>query len=142
MVAIQPYLNFNGNTGEVFEFYKSVFGGEFDVLQRFKDTPHAGNVSAADQEKVMHVALPIGNNTLMGSDMIESMASVYKPGNNFWLSVNPDSEKDAEKYFNALSSGGIVAMPLEKAPWGALFGMLVDKYGIQWMINYTYPVSK
>jgi PhnB protein len=143
MAALQPYLNFNGNTLEVFNFYKSVFGGEFAVLQRFKDTEHGEKRSPEESEKIMHVALPIGNNTvLMGSDILESMGLKFVAGNNFWLSINPDTEKDAEKYFEALSAGGNVLMPLEKTFWGALFGMLIDKFGMQWMVNYEYPKSK
>jgi len=125
-----------GNTEEAFNFYKSVFGGEFIVLQRLKETPQGGQLSAEDGNKIMHVALPIGNNTLMGTDMIESMGHMLNQGNNISLSLSTASENETEKLFNALSSGGKVDMPLEKAFWGAYFGMCTDKFGIQWMVNF------
>jgi PhnB protein len=137
MATVNPYLNFMGNTEEAMNFYKSVFGNEFIFLQRFKDTPHGANMSPEDQEKIMHVALRIGTNTvLMATDALESMGQKLNAGNNFSLTISPDSEEDANKYFNALAEGGTITMPLEKAFWGAYFGMLTDKFGIQWMINY------
>jgi PhnB protein len=143
MITINPYFNFNGNTEDAFNFYKSVFGGEFTSVQRFKDTPHGDQMSAADKEKIMHVALPIGKgNILMGTDILESMGQKLNLGNNFSLTINPESEAEAEKYFNKLSVGGTVVMPLEKAFWGAYFGMVTDKFGIQWMVNYEYNQSK
>ncbi|GGH56766.1 PhnB protein [Filimonas zeae] len=140
MASINPYLNFPGNTEEAFNFYKSVFGGEFITLQRFGKMPgcDGGEVSAADQEKIMHIALPIGGNVLMGTDALESMGQQLADGNNFSISVNADSEAEADKLFAALSAGGSIQMPLEKAFWGAYFGALKDKFGIQWMINYDY----
>ena len=139
MTGLNPYLNFNGNTEEAFNFYRSVFGGEFMTLQRFKDTPETGNVSAKDREKVMHVSLPIGKETiLMGSDALESMGQSLAVGNNFTLSINTESEEETRKIFNAISAGGKVAMPLDKTFWGAYFGMCTDKFGIQWMVNYDY----
>jgi len=137
MAAVNAYLNFQGNTEEAFNFYKSVFGGEFVTLQRFKDTPHGDQMSAEDREKVMHVALPIGQNTmLMGTDTLESMGQSVTFGNNIQLAVSPDSEADATRIFNGLSTGGKVTMPMEKAFWGAYFGMLTDKFGINWMFNH------
>ncbi|MFI5154125.1 MAG: VOC family protein [Chitinophagales bacterium] len=140
MKAVNPYLNFNGNTEEAFNFYKSVFGGEFSAFQKFKDMPGTEKLSVAEKEKIMHVALPIGkDNMLMASDVIESMRQNIQFGNNFQISLIADSEAEADKVFNGLSSGGKVTMPLAKAFWGAYFGMLTDKYGVQWMINYDYP---
>jgi PhnB protein len=136
MARINPYLNFMGNTEDAFNFYKSVFGGEFIMLQRFKDTPEAGNVPAHEQDKIMHVALPIGNNILMATDALESMGHTIKPGNNMSISVDAASEAEAGSIFNALSEGGKVDVPLQKMFWGAHFGMLTDKFGIQWMVNY------
>jgi PhnB protein len=136
MATINPYLNFMGNTEEAFTFYKSVFGGEFITLQRFKDTPEKDRVPANEQEKVMHVALPIGGNILMGTDALESMGHTITPGSNISLSVVAVSEEEANRLFNALSKGGSVSVPLEKMFWGAFFGMLTDKFGIQWMVNY------
>lgn len=139
MVAVNPYLNFNGTTEEAFNFYKSVFGGEFITLQRFNDTPEADRVPAKDRNKIMHVALPIGKgNILMGTDALESMGHPLTVGNNFYMSISADSEKEADKYFYALSAGGRITVPIEKAFWGAYFGMFTDKFGIQWMINYDY----
>lgn len=125
-----------GNTEEAFNFYKSVFGGEFISIMRFKDTPEKDRVPANDQEKLMHVALPIGGNILMGTDALESVGHVVKPGSNMSISVDTKSEEEANKIFNAISTGGKVAMPLEKMFWGALFGMCTDKFGIQWMVSY------
>ncbi len=140
MAILNPYLNFPGNTEEVFNFYKSVFGGEFLTLLRFKDTPEAGKVSKSDGEKIMHISLPVGKgNILMGSDALESMGQKLTEGNNFYLSLEADSREEAEKYFNGLSRGGKVSMPQQDTFWGAFFGMLIDKYGVRWMVNYTYP---
>jgi PhnB protein len=140
MVTVQPYLNFNGNTEDAFNFYKSVFGGEFLTIQRFKDTPHGASMSPADREKIMHVALPIGQGTvLMGTDTLESMGQKLSVGNNFHLTIIPENEKDADRFFNGLSAGGQVTMPLEKAFWGAYFGMFIDKFGISWMVNCEEP---
>jgi PhnB protein len=136
MTTVNVYLNFNGNCEEVFNFYKSVFGGEFASVMRFKempsDTPMPENVG----EKILHVSLPIGQGTiLMGADRPESMGEVI-PGNNFTIAIGPDSEEQANNLFNGLSAGGTVTMPLAKAFWGAYFGMFKDKFGIDWMVNY------
>jgi PhnB protein len=125
-----------GNTEDAFNFYKSVFGGDFTVLQRMKDAPQADQLPDADKNKIMHIALPLGNNTLMGTDMIESMGHKMTRGNNISLSLTTFSEAETEKLFKALSEGGKVDMPLENAPWGAYFGMCTDKFGIQWMVNF------
>ena len=139
MVAINPYLNFLGNTEEAFNFYKSVFGGEFTTLQRFKDVPGTENISEADKEKIMHVSLPIGKDgVLMATDALESMGHKLTIGNNINISINTESEKEAETIFNGLSAGGKIEMPLEKTFWGAYFGMFEDKFGIKWMVNYDY----
>jgi PhnB protein len=136
MATLNPYLNFMGNTEEAFNFYKSVFGGDFTVIQRMNATPQADQLSEADKNKIMHVALPIGSNTLMGTDMIESMGHKMNRGNNISLSLSTESEAETEKLFKALSAGGKVDVPLEKASWGAYFGMCTDKFGIQWMVNF------
>ena len=139
MTGLNPYLNFNGNTEEAFNFYKSVFGGEFTTLQRFKDTPEADKIPASEKDKIMHVSLPIGKgNTLMATDAIESMGQKLTVGNNFYISIGADSEEETTELFNALSAGGKVTMPLGKTFWGAYFGMFTDKFGIQWMVNYDY----
>ena len=139
MTIVNVYLTFNGNCEEAFNFYKSVFGGEFITVQRFKDTPEADKIPEADRDKIMHIALPIGKGTiLMATDALESMGHPLTVGNNFYMSVNANSEKEADKLFKALSAGGRVTIPIEKAFWGAYFGMFTDKFGIQWMINYDY----
>lgn len=141
MVTINPYLNFMGNTEEAFNFYKAVFGGEFILFQRFRDVPGGEKMKESDQEKIMHISLKLGkDNVLMGTDALESMGQSLSPGNNFYISVSPESEKEAEELFAKLSAGGKITMPLDKAFWGAYFGMLIDKYGIQWMINFM-PVK-
>ena len=140
MATLNTYLNFNGNTEEAFNFYKSVFGGQFITLQRFKDTPEADRVAPADKDKIMHISLPIGKgNILMATDAVESMGHKLTVGNNFSLSLSAESEKEADKIFNGLSAGGKIDVPMSKMFWGAYFGMFTDKFGIKWMINYDYP---
>lgn len=137
MPTINPYLNFEGNTEEAFNFYKSVFGGEFVSIQRFKDTPEGDKVPAEDRDKLMHIALPIGNGiVLMGTDALESMGHKLIPGNNYHLSVSTESQDEADKLFNGLSEGGKIMVPIQKMFWGAYFGMFTDKYGTQWMVSY------
>lgn len=143
MTTLNAYLNFNGNTEEAFTFYKSVFGGEFAMIQRFKDTPEAGNTAPADLNKIMHIALPIGKgNILMATDALESKGHKLSTGNNFHLSVSTESEEETRKIFNGLSNGGKVTVPLDKMFWGAYFGMCTDKFGIQWMVNYDSNYQK
>jgi PhnB protein len=137
MAIINPYLNFKGNTEEAFNFYKSVFGGEFLTLQRFKGIPEADKLSAEEQNKIMHISLPVGNgNILMATDALESMGHTFIPGNNFTLCISANSVEEADTLFNGLSAGGRVTLPMNKSSWGAYFGMLTDKFGTQWMINY------
>ncbi|HRO69729.1 MAG TPA: VOC family protein [Chitinophagaceae bacterium] len=139
MVTVNPYLNFNGTTEAAFNFYRSVFGGDFITLQRFKDTAEADRIQEADRDKIMHVALMIGKGTvLMGTDALESMGHPLTVGNNFFLSISAESEQEAENYFEKLSAGGKISIPLKKTFWGAYFGIFTDKFGIQWMIDYDY----
>ncbi len=143
MAVINPYLNFAGNTEEAFNFYKSVFGGEFLTVQRFKDTPEAGRVQAHEKDKIMHIALPIGKgNVLMATDALESMGHKLTVGNNFHITIQPESKVEAEKLFKGLSAGGKVMQPLQDTFWGAYFGMFTDKFGIHWMVNYDYKQQK
>ena len=137
MATINTYLNFNGNTEEVFNFYKAAFGGEFAVVMRFGDTPGCEEMPATDKNKIMHIALPIGGNMLMGTDVPETMEQV-KNGTSVSISVNTDSEQQTRNLFEKLSAGGDVKMPLDNMFWGALYGMFTDKFGIQWMLNYEY----
>jgi len=140
MVTINPYLNFPGDTEEAFTFYKSVFGGDFSMIQRFGETPEAGKMAENEKNKIMHVSLPVGKgNILMGTDALESQGWKLKPGNNFSLSVETESKDEADKIFRGLSIDGKVTMPQEETFWGSYFGMTTDKFGIQWMVSYTKP---
>ena len=137
MATINPYLNFLGNTEEAFNFYKSVFGGEFAMLQRFKDSPESDKVPANEKDMIMHIALPIGKaNVLMATDALESMGHKLTMGDNISLSVSADSKEEADQLFNGLSAGGIIQMPLQDMFWGSYFGMCKDKFGIQWMMSF------
>lgn len=139
MATINPYLNFKGTTEEAFNFYRSVFGGEFTTIQRFRDTPEGDRVPPEAKDKIMHISLPIGKgNVLMATDALESMGHVISEGTNFYISITADSEKEADALFGKLSAGGKIMVPLSKAFWGAYFGMFTDKFGVQWMINYDY----
>lgn len=135
MATINPYLNFSGNCEEAFNFYKACFGVEYESLQRYNEVPGESHVPDSESEWIMHVSLPIGHGTfLMGSDQPSSMGEV-DPGNNVHISIQTDSDRETDRLFNALSAGGKITMPLEQTFWGARFGMFVDKFGIQWMIN-------
>jgi PhnB protein len=135
---IVAYLKFNGNTEEAFNFYKSVIGGEFTNFQRFGDTPHGEQMSETDKRKIMHITLKSPGGIIMGNDHLDFMGGPFQSGNNFSLSIHPSSEEETTQLFNGLSNGGIVTMPLDKVFWGAYFGMFIDKFGIQWIMNYEY----
>ncbi len=143
MAKVNPYLHFLGNTEEVFNFYKSVFGGEFAMVMRYGDMSGqegSENMSDEDKKKIMHIALPISDgHVLMGTDAVGEYAESAIFGTNISLSVSADSKEEAEKVFKGLAEGGEVTMPLGDTFWGAYFGMLKDKYDIQWMVNYDYP---
>ncbi|HET8854879.1 MAG TPA: VOC family protein [Salinimicrobium sp.] len=136
MAKIHTYLNFEGNTEEAFNFYKSVFGGEFSHLQRVRDTPEADKVSEAEQDKIMHIALPIESNLLMATDILESYGMKIKQGNNMYVSIEAESEEEARRIFSELSQGGNIEMELKEMFWGDLFASFTDRYGINWMLNY------
>jgi PhnB protein len=140
MISINTYFNFQGNTEEVMNFYKSVFGGEFTIFQRFRDMPGCEKMPPEDQNKIMHVSLatPKGY-VFMATDALESMEQKLVFGNNYHIIVHTESEAETDRLFNALSPGGKVEMPLNKTFWGAYCGMFRDKYNVQWMVNYTYP---
>jgi PhnB protein len=135
MASLNPYLNFNGKTEEAFNFYKSVFGGEFANVQRIGDTPFAKDLPADERNCIMHISLPIGNTVLMGSDILESQGHKLSVGNNLHININAETKSEADTLFKGLSAGGKITMPLEKAFWGAYFGMVTDKFGVQWMVN-------
>ncbi len=140
-MKVHSYLNFAGNAEEVFSFYKSVFGGEFSSVVRFKDMPMEGvTIPAEDQDKMMHIALPLGeDNVLMASDALESLGQQVVQGNNVYISLHPDSREEADRIFNALSQGADIEMPIDDQVWGDYFGSLKDKFGIGWMVNYGTP---
>lgn len=139
MSKLNSYLNFPGNTEEAFNFYKSVFGGEFLAVIRFKDNPAGDNIPAGEKDKIMHIALPVGNGSvLMATDALESAGHTITIGNNQHIIIEADSEEEGRRLFNGLSEGGKITMPFDKASWGAYFGMFIDKFGISWMVNYDY----
>ena len=139
MATINPWINFNGNSEEAFTFYKSVFGGEFTNVTRFKDL--AGPefpVAENEANKIMKIALPIGSaNRLLGNDVPEFMGKVSENENRSKIQVAVDSKEEAEKIFNGLSLGGQVEAPMGDSAWGTYFGMFRDKYGIEWIIEYN-----
>ena len=139
MATVNIYLTFNGNAEEAFLFYKSVFGGEFAHIGKFKDMPADENgpqITEEEGNRIMHVALPISKETiLMASDTTAAHGDVTF-GNNFSVSINTDSAAEADKLFDGLSAGGNIIMPMEKTFWGAYFGMFTDKFNINWMINF------
>lgn len=138
MATTNTYLNFNGNCEEAFTFYKSVFGGEFTYIGRFGEMPSGEyKVPDADRNKIMHVSLPIGVSTLMGSDCGTDWASLFVQGNNFSVSINAESKAEADRLFDALAEGGQITQPLANTFWGDYFGMLTDQFGINWMISYN-----
>jgi PhnB protein len=136
MKTIHPYLYFNGVAEEALTFYRSVFGGEFLTMMRYREMPNPERVPESEQDWIMHAALPVGNVNLLASDFPQSMGRANF-GNGVCLMIIPDSEEEARRLFDALSVGGTVDMPLEKQFWGDLYGMLTDKYGVQWMIDYA-----
>lgn len=136
MASINIYLNFPGSTEEAFQFYRSIFGGEFSFLQRYGEIPDGDKLPSEDQQKIMHISLPVGNHSiLMGSDSLKSVGQQVLVGNNFYVSLSVESENLADNYFQKLSVEGKVEMPMQKMFWGDYFGMIVDRYGIQWMVS-------
>ena len=144
MATTNTYLNFNRNCEEAFNFYKSVFGGEFGYIGRFGEMPESEDykVPEADKKKIMHVSLPIGKSVLMGSDTGGEWAPSFKLGNNFSISISADSKAEADKLFNALAESGNITMPLANTFWGDYFGMLTDKFGVNWMMSFNEQQQK
>jgi len=141
MTKLNSYLNFDGTCEEAFNFYKSVFGGEFSYFSKMGDINVEGMpINDADRNLVMHVSLPIGDDILMGSDVPGHMKPHFKAGNNNYISIVPVSREEADRIFNGLSAGGEVEMPMQETFWGDYFGSFMDRYGICWMINY--PLKK
>ncbi|UWX62396.1 VOC family protein [Chryseobacterium oranimense] len=137
MANINPHVNFNGNAEEAFTFYRSVFGGEFTKIVRFKDLANDEfPVSEKEADKIMHIALPIGNTVLMANDVPEILGRTNENENRSKIVINAESKEEADKIFSGLSAGGQVEMPISDSPWGSYFGMFRDKYGIEWMIEF------
>ncbi|MGN6567046.1 MAG: VOC family protein [Flavipsychrobacter sp.] len=129
-------LAFNGNAEAAFNFYKSVFGGEFIHIQRMSDIPNATDLSQEEANKILHVALPIGHSVLAGMDVPASRPATTF-GNNFMVTAAAESEEETKRIFEGLSAGANITIPLDHQFWGAYFGMLTDKFGIQWMVSYS-----
>lgn len=138
MAAINPHVNFNGNAEEAFNFYRSVFGGEFTNIVRFKDLAASGMpIDPKEEHKLMHIALPIGKHSmLMANDVPEAMGRTNENENRSKIVITAESKEEADKLFKGLSAGGQVEMPIGDSPWGTYFGMFRDKYGIEWMIDF------
>ena len=139
MARINPHINFNGNAEEAFTFYKSVFGGEFAKVIRFKDLASPEfKVSKKEENKIMHIALPIGeSNMLMANDVPEIMGKTNENENRSKIAVNAESKEEADRLFNGLSAGGEIEGPMGDSPWGSYAGMFRDKYGIEWIIEFS-----
>jgi PhnB protein len=137
MAQINPHINFNGNAEEAFNFYKSVFGGNFAKIMRFKDLANAEFPIAENEEnKIMHIALPIGKSLLMANDVPEILGRTNENENRSKIVISAESKEEADKLFNGLSAGGKIEMPINDSSWGSYFGMFRDKYGIEWMVEF------
>ena len=137
MVTINPYINFNGNAEEAFTFYKSVFGGEFAGITRFKDMASAEfPVPENEANKIMRIVLPIGNNVLIANDIPEIMGRVNENENRSKIAITAESKEEADRIFSGLAAGGTVEMPMDESPWGTYFAMFRDKYGIEWTVEF------
>ena len=139
MYTINPYLTFDGTCAEAFDFYRSVFGGEFSMMQTFADAPPEMPVAPQDRDKVMHVSLPLGDDqVLMGSD-VPSDQGPAGTGSAIAISIGPSSSEEGRRLFEGLAEGGAVLMAYEAQFWGSEYGMCIDRYGITWMIDYALP---
>ena len=137
-MKVNPYLNFDGQAEEAFNFYKSVFGGEFTGNMKMKDAPGTEKLPEDERNRTMHISLPIGKDALlMGSDIMPSMGQKLIKGNNNYISLHPKSREEADRLFKGLSEGGEIEMPMADQFWGDYFGSFFDKYGICWMINFN-----
>ena len=143
MALINPYIHFNGNAEEAFTFYKSVFGGAFAKIMRYKDLSSPEfPVAENDENRIMHITLPIGkSNALMGSDVLEIMGNVTENDNRNTISISAESREEADKLFNGLSAGGQIEMPISDGPLGSYFGMFADKFGVQWMLDFNQDIT-
>jgi PhnB protein len=144
-MKIHSYLNFEGKTEEAFRFYERVLGGKLTEIHRFGAMPQDGGFELTPEQKnmVMHVALQLPEGQMiMGSDMLPGMGPARVEGNNFSLSVHPESRQEADRLFSALAEGGAVTMPIADQFWGDYFGSLTDRFGINWMVNYNDPTKR
>jgi PhnB protein len=143
MASINPHINFNGNAEEAFNFYKSVFGGEFAKIIRFKDLSSPEfPVAENEANKIMHIALPIGKSILMANDVPEIMGRTNENENRSKIAISAESKEEADKLFSGLSVGGQIEIPISDSPWGSYFGMFRDKYGIEWMVDFSSNPNK
>ncbi|MCE7072514.1 VOC family protein [Dyadobacter sp. CY327] len=138
MRTINPWINFNGNAEEAFNFYKSVFGGDFTKIVRFKDLANDEfPIPENEADKIMTIVLPIGNhNVLIANDVPEFMGRVSESENRSKISISAESREEAEQIFNGLSAGGTIEGPIDESPWGTYAGMFRDKYGIEWIVEF------
>jgi len=137
-MKLSPYLNFNGNAEEAFNFYKSVFGGDFTAVMKMSDAPDSDKIPAEEKDRIMHISLPISQDiTLMASDILPSMGHSPNNGNNVYLSLHPNTKEEADRLFKGLSQNGDIEMPMADQFWGDYFGSFVDQFGVHWMINYN-----
>ena len=143
MTTINPYINFNGNAEEAFTFYKSVFGGEFGKITRFKDIASPEfPVPEHEVHKILRIVLPIGDNVLIANDVPESMGRVNEAENRSKIAINTDSREEADRLFNGLSEGGEIEMPISDSPWGTYFAMFRDKFGIEWTVEFDSKLQE
>lgn len=140
-MSLTIYLHFNGNCREVFEFYRSIFGGDFEMISTFREGPPDMGMPEGELDQVMHVAYPIGSSVLMGSDVPPQFGPAPVQGSNFSISYNAGSREEADELFAKLSDGGMVTMPMEDQFWGAYFGGCIDKYGISWQLSTEHGQS-
>lgn len=137
MASINPHINFNGNAEEAFKFYQSVFGGDFSKIIRFKEMSNAEfQVAESEANKIMHIALPIGNSILMANDVPEFLGRTNEKENRSKIVIHTESKEEADRIFKGLSAGGQIETPIDDSPWGTYFGMFRDKYGIEWMVEF------
>ncbi|HKX75866.1 MAG TPA: VOC family protein [Acidimicrobiia bacterium] len=140
MAKLHTYLNFAGNAEEALSFYRSVFGGELSSAIKFKDFPMEGvDIPEAEQEKMMHIALPIGDDLVMASDAVDAFGQQLVQGNNAYIYVDLESREEADRVFNSLSAGGELEMPISDQAWGDYYGSFKDKFGVMWMVSYSPP---
>lgn len=139
MSTLHPWINFNGNAEEAFTFYQSVFGGKFTKVVRFKDiASEEFPIPEKEADKIMYISLPIGESTmLIANDVPEVMGRVNEQENRSKIVVSTESKEEADRLFNGLSVGGEVEGPMGDSPWGSYAGMFRDKYGIEWIIEFS-----